>query len=509
MELDLRVHGLTKRWFLNMYLSIVCVVALAVVLFCVFFEGYYTQSAKSLAAEYSADFWVLSAASPDEFTPLAKDYASSFDNKDKIEVQIINSAGKTIATTTGFEPDNTTARPDFETALVSNDGVGSFVGRNDSGERIFAETYLFSDDKGELTGAVRWIISAERVYRHIHIVQIFAVALGLVMLIFILVSSLFFLSSIIKPLGDVSSAARKIAMGDFSTTLAISGKNEITELCDSINFMAAELQQADKLKNDFISSVSHELRTPLTAIRGWGETAKMSIGVDDNLVEQGLDVVLDETQRLSGLVEELLDFSRMQTGRLKMDSVPVKVSSALLSAVEMYRELSRQQNIGLEYLPMEEEPYVLGDINRIKQVFINIIDNAVKYTESGGQVLVQMLADEGCISVKVVDTGVGIPAADIDRVKEKFFKSNQTVRGSGIGLAMADEIMKQHGGLLFLESTEGVGTTVTAVFPVPEKINQPPAHEENVPLDAAAQAAADAIINDAANTQDTMENSEI
>ena len=505
MELDLRVHGLTKRWFLNMYLSIVCVVALAVVLFCVFFEGYYTQSAKSLASEYSADFWVLSSAPADEFPALAKDYASSFENKDKIEVQIINSAGKTVASTTGFEPDGSSDRPDFEAAVISADGVGSFAGKNENGERIFAETYIFTNDDGTMTGAVRWLISAERIYRHIHIVQIFAVALGLVMLIFILISSLYFLSSIIKPLGEVSSAARKIAMGDFSTTLATTGKNEITELCDSINFMANELQQADKLKNDFISSVSHELRTPLTAIRGWGETAKMSIGVDNELVEQGLDVVLDETQRLSGLVEELLDFSRMQTGRLKMDAVPVKVSTALLPAVEMYRELSRQQNIGLEYLPMEHEPYVLGDINRIKQVFINIIDNAVKYTESGGQVLVQMQADEGCISVKVRDTGVGIPAADIDRVKEKFFKSNQTVRGSGIGLAMADEIMKQLGGLLFLESTEGVGTTVTVVFPVPEKINQPPSKEDSVSLDAAAKAAADAIIGG----ENTMENNEV
>ena len=112
---------------------------------------------------------------------------------------------------------------------------------------------------------------------------------------------------------------------------------------------------------------------------------------------------------------------------------------------------------------------MLGDPNRLKQVFINIIDNAVKYTENGGQVLVDQTAEEGCARITVKDTGVGIPAQDIDRVKEKFYKANKTVRGSGIGLAVADEIIKQHKGLLFLESTEGVGTTVTIVLPLYEQ----------------------------------------
>ena len=111
---------------------------------------------------------------------------------------------------------------------------------------------------------------------------------------------------------------------------------------------------------------------------------------------------------------------------------------------------------------------VLGDPNRLKQVFINIIDNAVKYTENGGQVLVDQTAEEGCVRITVKDTGVGIPTQDIDRVKEKFYKANKTVRGSGIGLAVADEIIKQHKGLLFIESTEGAGTTVTIVLPLYE-----------------------------------------
>ena len=179
---------------------------------------------------------------------------------------------------------------------------------------------------------------------------------------------------------------------------------------------------------------------------------------------------MSEADRLSGLVEELLDFSRMETGRMTLVSQPLNISWLLSESVSMYVELSKKQGIELIYTKPTEEYQVLGDTNRLKQVFINIIDNAVKYTESGGQVLVSQEIEEACVRISVTDTGVGIPAQDIDRVKEKFYKANKTVRGSGIGLAVADEIIKQHQGLLFIESTEGVGTKATIVLPlyVPE-----------------------------------------
>jgi signal transduction histidine kinase len=203
----------------------------------------------------------------------------------------------------------------------------------------------------------------------------------------------------------------------------------------------------------------------------------MSIGFDEELVTRGLDVVLSEADRLSSLVEELLDFSRMQNGKLALNIRPDDVSVLLDSAVDMYTELARQQGVEISYNAPMTPSVVMGDRDRLKQVFINIIDNAVKYTEKGGLVLVQQLMEEGCVQIIVKDTGVGIPAADLDHVKEKFFKSNKTVRGSGIGLAVADEIIKQHQGLLFLESTEGVGTTVTIVLPLCELPEETPPEE--------------------------------
>ena len=166
----------------------------------------------------------------------------------------------------------------------------------------------------------------------------------------------------------------------------------------------------------------------------------------------------------------------MQSGRLSVNNmVPVNVTELLKTAADMYGELAKKQGIEVSFMQPAESATVEADADRLKQVFINIIDNAVKYTEKGGLVLITQILEEGCVRITVKDTGVGIPAADIDHVKEKFFKSNKNVRGSGIGLAVADEIIKQHKGLLFLESTEGVGTAVTVVLPLCEE--EKTAHE--------------------------------
>lgn len=333
-----------------------------------------------------------------------------------------------------------------------------------------AQTTIFGDYGNGSNGAVRWVISLKGVKKHVGYLILICNIIGFGVILLATVSGIYFIKSIVQPVHEVSNVARKIAMGDFKSRLEVTDKQaEIGELCDAINYMASELGQAETMKNNFISSVSHELRTPLTAIRGWGETAKMSVGFDNELVAKGLDVILNESARLSGLVEDLLDFSRMQSGKLSVNKRIIDVAAVLKEAVDMYLEIAKQQGIRLDFICPSKLNWVLGDPDRLKQVFINVVDNAVKYSTKGGQVLVQALEEDNCIHIKVVDTGVGIPEQDIDHVKEKFFKSNTTVRGSGIGLAVADEIIKQHSGLLFLESKEGVGTTVTIVLPLAPK----------------------------------------
>lgn len=468
MNFEIKFKSIAVRWFMEIFLIVAVVITVAAVAFSVIFNSLYTERLQTLADDYSYEFATLSSYNAETFEDAAVGISEDFIYKNKIEVQVIDKKGNIIVSTSGFQPSDE-SMSDYEKAVLSPSGTATFKGKNSDGENILSRTTVIKSENGDMLGAYRWVTSFEATQRKVtgFVIAVFVVCIGI--LGFCALSGLFFIKSIVRPVRDVSNMARKIAMGDFDTRIEIEKEDEIGELCDTINYMASELSQAETIKNDFISSVSHELRTPLTAIRGWGETAKMSIGTDGELVEKGLDVVLSEADRLSNLVEELLDFSRMQSGRLTLNTVPIDICDLLATAVNMYTELARQQGIELSYTPPAETSTVLGDADRLKQVFINIIDNAVKYTEKGGLVLIVQTKEEGCVRIQIKDTGVGIPAQDIDRVKEKFFKSNKTVRGSGIGLAVADEIIKHHQGLLFVESTEGVGTTVTIVLPLLEE----------------------------------------
>lgn len=477
-KVNFEVHfkSIAVRWFFEVFLIIAAVMLVISVIACALISSVCFERVAAVAEDYAYDFYALNSASAGSFTDTAISLSEAFAYKNKIEVQILDKKGQVIVSTTGFQP-NAETIPDYENALNSPSLTAVYRGKNSSGERIMAQTTIIKDQNGNILGARRWITSLTAAYAGINriiivITVVFAAVLALCGL-----SGLFFIKSILRPIREVSNTARKIAAGDLKSKIEFERNDEIGELCDAVNYMASELQSAEQMKNDFISSVSHELRTPLTAIRGWGETAKMSVGTDEELVQRGLQVVLSEADRLSGLVEDLLDFSRMQTGRLSVNTVPVDVSELLRTACDMYIELARKQGIELSYNPPAENSIVMGDPDRLKQVFINVIDNAVKYTEKGGLILVVQSREEGCVQILVKDTGVGIPGKDIDHVKEKFYKANSTVRGSGIGLAVADEIIKQHQGLLFLESTEGVGTTVTIVLPLCEEETEP----ENTP----------------------------
>ena len=260
-------------------------------------------------------------------------------------------------------------------------------------------------------------------------------------------------------------AARRIALGDYDSRIEKTYNDEIGELCDTINYMAEEISAAEQMKNDFISSVSHELRTPLTAIKGWSETLQQP-DVGEELTQKGLEVIAGEAERLSGIVEELLDFSRMQGGRMTFTFDKVDVLAELQEAVFLFRERARKEGVALQYVDSADLPPVIADRDRLKQVFINIIDNAIKYSDPGGKVRVEAARMGQHVQVVISDSGVGISPEDLPRVKSRFFKGDRSRPGSGIGLALADEIVRRHGGWIDIDSEPGVGTTVSVMLPV-------------------------------------------
>lgn len=387
---------------------------------------------------------------------------------------VINSTGRIVMSSTGFIPTGDEHLPDFDEAKTNGNGYAFWSGKLSSNEKAMSETRIITNDSGTAVGAVRYIVSMEPVNERIMLVSGMIILVGLIIIALVVLSGIMFIRSIVKPIRRLSEISAQIAQGDFSASEKIEHKydDEIGDLCDAISDMAKDLQTAEQMKNDFISRVSHELRTPLTAIKGWAETMQLSERgkLDRRTFDKGMNVIIKESGRLTSIVEELLDFGRIQSGRMVLMCEKIDILAEFDETVYMLKERAVEEEIHLLYDDPEAiYPPVYGDRNRLKQVFINVLDNALKYTPKGGVVAAQVIYSKDepdVIKIIVTDTGCGISAEDLPKVKEKFYKANQTVRGSGIGLAVADEIMNLHHGSLDIESGEGVGTTVTLTFPI-------------------------------------------
>lgn len=463
--------SITKRWIFNNFGVVLLVLIVIEMAFVYAIQNYYYSSAKQyLVSKLNAVTSVLSIYSQDSaanFSAEMRNMLETFNEKDKIELMAVNSKGKVVLTSSGFSPDVSIAMPDYEEAAAG--GEGYYVGRLPSGEKIMAVSMAISSINSEYS-SVRMVTSLTEIDEAVRNYIVTATLIGLAILFIIIITGVYFAGSIVKPIRQISGIARKFAKGDFSVRIQTNSDDEIGELCTAINHMADELSTAEAMKNEFISSVSHELRTPLTAIKGWAETLMIDGGNSPDTMKKGVGVIVNETERLSQMVEELLDFSRMQNGRFTLRKANMDILAELGDAVLIYSDKARRENIRVIYNEPEMLPFVYGDKNRLRQVFINIIDNAIKYSSSGDTVTINAEETEnGNIRISVADTGCGIKKSDLPKVKTKFYKANHTRRGSGIGLAVADEIIAMHGGSIDLKSREGAGTTVIITIPAAGK----------------------------------------
>lgn len=453
-------RSIATRWMVNTLSVIALLLIIANVGIYYFMRQYYYGSAESyVVSEANATATILARL----YGNLAVNYSTGvreliegFEKKDRMEMMSINRNGDVTLSSSGFTPDDSYYMPDYELALKSDDGLGIFRG-NDGGENILAVTIMVAQPSSNYS-ALRFVTSLEMVDSQLSAIILAAMVISLFVILIVIMTGLYFVKSICVPLVEISETAKKLAKGDFSERIAIKNNDEIGDLSRAFNDMADELENSEQIKNDFISSVSHELRTPLTAIKGWSET--LAGGYEPEAFSKGMKVISGETLRLERMVEELLDFSRIQSGHFSLQMSKMDVIAELEDALLIYIDKAKKENILISYDEPEFLCPVYGDKNRLRQVFINIIDNALKYTDPGGRIEISVEKREDSVSVIVADTGCGIAPSDLPKVKSKFYKANSTRRGSGIGLAVADEIIAMHGGVLDIESELYVGTTV-------------------------------------------------
>ena len=458
--------SIAGRWMFNTLSVVGVLLVIANVCIYYFTRQYYYGSAETyLVSEANATATVLTRLYEDmavNYSTEVRELIEGFDKKDKMEMMSINKNGEVTLSSSGFSPDESYNMPDYEAALKSEDGVGVFHGY-ETGENIIAVTVMIAQPSSSYS-ALRYVSSMKLIDNQLSGIMLTALLISAGVILVVVFSGMYFVKSICVPLMQISVTAKKLAKGDFSERIAIRNNDEIGELSRVFNDMADELENSEAIKNDFISSVSHELRTPLTAIKGWSET--LEAGYDEETYRKGMKVITHETGRLEGMVEELLDFSRIQNGRFTLQMANTDIIAELDDALLIYTDKARKEKKTIHYSEPESLCVVYGDKNRLRQVFINVIDNAMKYTDLGGSVDISVEKNDDTLSIIVADTGIGISAADLPKVKAKFYKANSTRRGSGIGLAVADEIISMHGGTLDIDSVLGKGTTVTITLPL-------------------------------------------
>lgn len=461
--------GLKGRWLVNSLSFVVGILAVVIIFVSVGVANYHYSNIKenlTKRAESAANFFRRNfTESYEKYEQNASRSVMEYEDKDCLELQFLNQAGRIMLSTSALTADSNPGTGDVQVALAEQKTM-AWTGQDPlSGERVMSVTAPLFSNRGDLIGGVRVITSLAIAEKQIVMIILLAISICIVLLILVIVSNQYFLSTILVPVRRINETAKEIAAGRYGMRLHKAYDDEIGELCDTINNMSDEISRAERMKNDFISSVSHELRTPLTAIAGWSETLAAGGAQDSEEVMQGLEIIQKESRRLTQMVEELLDFARMESGRMKLEIEKFDLSSELYEAVYMYENMLRSTDMTLTYNKQPGSYYLNGDRHRMKQVFLNIIDNAAKYGRTGHKIEVNLGMEDGKIVVCVRDWGAGIPEAELPFVKEKFYKGSSKQRGSGIGLAVTDEIVTLHGGTLDITSRVGEGTAVYVRLP--------------------------------------------
>lgn len=465
----LHIRGLRQRWMFSAVLPILLLLVLAVALFSVGVQEYYYNAMRSglesrarIAAETFTGYGVKSYS---EYYRLASYSAETFEEKDTIELQFINTNGRVQVSSYGLTAGTLPGTSDVDSAIGGK--MASFQGRDpQTGENILAVSYpLFFNSR--VVGVLRYVTSLREAQHRVLVESLLASAAALVCMALIAASNAIFINNVVQPVAVVSDAARRISGGSYGIMIENHYRDELGELVDNINDMSLKISQAEKIQQEFISSVSHELRTPLTAISGWAETLSADPGANIDQTKRGLGIILKESRRLTTMVEELLEFTKMQDGRFTLRVESVDLASELEDAVYTYFELFRQEGIEVSYKgPDEDVPPIVADSERMKQVFCNVLDNAAKHGGAGKRIDVSVACEDGKFVIRVRDYGPGIPEEELPFVKQKFYKGSSKARGSGIGLAVCDEIVRLHGGTFDIANAEGGGAVVTISLPM-------------------------------------------
>lgn len=461
---SIKVKSIRTQLLKIIFIVILSIIVILNILLMVFIRKYYYDNTEDLLnnrIDVSINLY-------DKYFPKSTLYEMVYDDIDilwkdnNVQVEIFDEDGNLIMDSIGVKDEMFIKATDVVRAYKGERArwIGK-VSYNNSKVMAVSAPII---DNGEVAGVIRFITSLEgiesitgNIIIRFSAISIFALFIGIIM-------SLILANSIIDPIKYLRDVAEEMAGGNLKIRSKIESENEIGKLSGTLNFMANEIEKREKLKNEFISSVSHELRTPLTAIKGWAITLNNE-ETDKETLELGFNIIEKETDRLSNMVEELLSFSSLISDKVTLNTKKISVSEFIKNIEEIMKPRALEEKIQLS-IDINTISFIEGDVNRLKQVFINLLDNSFKFIKDNRQVILKVEESEENVIFRVIDFGCGISEEDLPRVKEKFFKGKNSNSKNGIGLSICDEIIKLHKGEINIFSKEGIGTEVIVILPM-------------------------------------------
>lgn len=453
--------------------SFMLVIAITVIILEVFIiillkQNYYKNLEDNMKSQVkiSADLY-YKYFSTSSLTDNVLNNVDTFWRQTQAEVQIIDINSNVIMDSIGVIPNGN--MPDVKTALKG--GMGVWTGWTGyTSEKLMAVSYPLKSGK-KIVGAIRIVSSLKGTDSDISGFAYIFGAFGIIVIVISIVVSVVLSNTIVEPLKEVTDIAKIMAAGNFKIRSKKRNDDEIGDLSSALNSLAQEIVSKEQIKNEFISSVSHELRTPLTSIKGWAITLKDMGTEDKEVLSDGLNIIEKESDRLTWMVEELLDFSKFISGKTILKKANVNIRNVVNEINKELIPRASRDNIEFEVHCDDDIPIMYTDEYRLKQLFINLLDNSFKFTEPGGKVKFEVKLDNKRIIFKIEDTGCGISEEELPKVKEKFYKGKSSKSQNGIGLSICDEIVKLMNGTFDIQSELGKGTIVLIALPLEGECN--------------------------------------
>ncbi|MBU3188169.1 HAMP domain-containing histidine kinase [Clostridium bowmanii] len=458
------MKSIKTRLTVSYLILIILIVVIFETIFMVSIKKYYYNSIENTLknqAEISSNFYKKYSVGTD-ISKASSDIMDNLSYLTNSQIQIVDINGVVINDSKGVSTGIKIKSPDIDEAL--NGEIAVFKGKyKENSESVMAVSKVLISS-GRSVGVIRFITSMEMVNKLITNIFFIFLLIGVLVILATAILSIIMSKTIIEPLKTVTNAANEMASGKFSIRVDKKYNDEVGIMADTLNYMSEEILKNDKLKNEFISSISHELRTPLTSIKGWALTLKRKEFTDEVKKAEALNIIVEESERLSLMVEELLDFSRFQSGRITLHINKIDIGE-LLKNIIMELEPRAMKNGIMLTNNIYETALIDGDKNRLKQVFINILDNALKFTNEGDEICIHYVENKENIAITIEDNGIGISEEDLKNITKKFYKVSSKKSGSGLGLAITNEIINLHKGELNFESDYGKGTKVEVKLP--------------------------------------------